>query len=79
MSAHFGIETCFLRSPPQKNGDLSQPGDTGCGLVNVLAYRLDAGREAAGETSATAENNKSANRGQTPILCRFYGSPGRCG
>ncbi len=54
---HFWIDASLLRSP-RKNGELSHPGDAGCGLVNVLAYRLDAGREAAREAIAIAEPSK---------------------
>ena len=59
QSAYFLIAACLLRSTA-KTGDLSQPGDAGCCLVNVLAYRLDAGSEAAGEASAIAEYGKEA-------------------
>lgn len=54
---YFWIEACLLRST-QKTGDLSHPGDAGCGIVNVLAYRFDAGSETAGETIAIAEHGK---------------------
>lgn len=54
---YFWVEVCLLRSTAN-TGDLSHPGDAGCSLVNMLAYRLDAGREPAGEAIAIAEHGK---------------------
>jgi len=39
-------------------GALSQPCNTGCGLVKMLAHRLNAGRESAGEAIAMADHGQ---------------------